>query len=226
MNRDGFLLAPAREKHLGELARLARSVEQALSSRDMFVADDADFFASVMRGQGSILAAEDRSGRLAGASVIRFPAADAADNLGRESGLEGKDLARVRHLEAVFVREDCRGRGLAARLVRRNMELTAPSGRDLSLATVWPGNLASLRLHFSLGLSIRAFAFKYGGRPRFVLLGGDGLRLGEPGMFSPSLNLDRHRALLARGLAGCAVRTQEDGRDFVVGYAAPLATCA
>ena len=216
----------ARESDLRALADLAHSIAAALPSRDMFIADGPDFFATILDGRGSILLAEDDSGLIAGASVIRFPTPDDEDNLGRSLGYGSARLARVRHLEAVFVKDRFRGCGLAARLIRKNMELTAASGRDLSLATIWPGNMPSLSLHFSLGLSIRAFALKYGGKPRFIMAGGDGLRLMPPREFCPPMDFEGHKALLGRGLVGCAVTSTGRNADFSVAYALPAPTGA
>ncbi len=175
MTMEKLHFAQAQKGDLDALAQLADGVEQKLPSRDMFVADGPDFFAAIIQGQGSILLAVDEGGRIAGASVIRFPSPDDEENLGLALGFDSSRLTKVRHLESVFVLDSFRGCGLASRLIRKNMALTAGSGRNLSLATIWPGNLPSLSLHFSLGLSIRAFALKYGGRPRFILAGGDGL---------------------------------------------------
>jgi GNAT superfamily N-acetyltransferase len=216
----------ARKSDLDALALLAAGIEHDLPSRDMFVADGPDFFASIIQGQGNILLAVDESGRIAGASVIRFPSPDDEENLGRALRFDAPHLTRVRHLEAVFVQESFRGCGLAGTLIRKNMALTAGSGRDLSLATIWPGNLPSLSLHFSLGLSIRAFALKYGGKPRFIMAGGDGLKLLPPEQSCLSMDFEGHKTFLARGLVGCGIKTPAMGADFSIAYAFPDPTGA
>ena len=218
-----LLLRSARPEDLDELVLLEKNVERTLPSREMFATDEKEFYEPVIRGQGHILLAVDEEGRLAGASVIRFPDPDDPDNLGRELSLSRPDLLKVRHLESVFVRPDMQGKKLAERLVRENMRLTASSGRTLSFATVWPGNAASLKLHLRLGLLIRAFAFKYGGRPRFILMSGGKTSPDAAPVFAEAMSLERHRALLAAGMAGTAVHPAPEDGSFLVEYRPLLA---
>lgn len=216
---DGFSFRPCRTEDLDELVRLEHDVEQGLPSRDMFATDERDFYEAVLRGGGSILLAVNPAGQLAGASVIRFPAPDDPDNLGRELGFSPEQLARVRHLESVFIRQESRGRKLAERLLRENLSRTEARGRDIFMATVWPGNASSLNLHMGLGLFIRGFAFKYGGRPRFILMGSPKPPAfsGDPA-FVPSGDIAMHRLLLEQGMAGIRILRSQEDDDFFIGY--------
>lgn len=215
---NDLLLRSARPEDLDELVLLEKNVERTLPSRDMFATDEKEFYEPILRGKGHILLAADDKGRLAGASVIRFPDPDDPDNLGHELSLSRPDLLKVRHLESVFVRPDMQGRKLAERLVRENMSLTASSGRTISFATVWPGNAASLKLHLRLGLLIRAFAFKYGGRPRFILMSGGKTASDAAPVFAEAMSLEKHCVFLAAGMAGTAVRPDLETNSFLVEY--------
>lgn len=215
---NDFLLRSAGPNDLDELVALEHDVEQALPCRDMFATDEREFYEPIVRGKGHILLAFDEGGKLAGASVIRFPASDDPENLGLSLSLPPERLAAVRHLESVFVRPDIRGKRLAERLVRENMRLTKGCGRTMSMATVWPGNAASLKLHLNLGLRIRAFALKYGGKPRFILMDGDDVAKNAVPVFVRAMDLDGHRAQLAAGMAGVAIRTQPNQQEFMVEY--------
>lgn len=196
---------------LDALVALEEAVERSLPHRDMFAIDGRDFYVPIVAGAGHILLAEDSAGGLVGVSVIRFPAEDDQEHLGYELRFSPEQLARVRHLESVFVHPDCQGRKLAQRLIRENMRRTERSGRTISCATVWPHNIPSLRLHLELGLCIRAFALKYGGKPRFVLCSEGGGTTSSPLVFVPSQDVDSQKALLAQGYAGTALRRTADG---------------
>ncbi|WP_298069410.1 GNAT family N-acetyltransferase [uncultured Mailhella sp.] len=208
MNRQGSLtLRPAAPEDLDALVRLEKSIEHALPSRDIFATDERPFYEPIVCGQGNILLAVDAHGELAGASVIRFPAPDDPEHLGRILHLPETLLRSVRHLESIFVRPEDRGRGLAETLLHENMRLTAASGRTLSMATVWPGNTVSLRLHFRAGLCVCAFARKYGGRPRFILAGGPQRpRLESVPLLIPAADVETQRKALAQGYVGFRVQ--------------------
>ena len=215
---NDFLLRTAGPDDLDGLVALEHEVEQSLPSRDMFATDEREFYEPIVKGAGHILLAFDADGRPAGASVIRFPASDDPENLGLSLSLPPKRLATVRHLESVFVRPDLRGKRLAERLVRENMRLTEGCGRTLSMATVWPGNAASLKLHLNLGLHIRAFALKYGGKPRFILMDGGRTAKDAVPVFVRAMDLNEHRAQLNAGMAGVAICTQPNSQEFLVEY--------
>ena len=192
---------------IAALVALEKAVEAALPSRDMFAIDDADFYVPIVKGDGHILLAFDDDQELAGVSVIRYPSSDDAENLGREAGLCGEDLLRVRHAESIFIRPDCGGCGLAGRLLRENLRLTEGSGRDLTFATIWPHNIPSLKLHLACGFHIMAFALKYGGKPRFVLMRSPSSpSLAEEVQYASAGDFERHKRLLASGWAGTGCR--------------------
>ena len=215
---NDFFLRSAGPNDLTALVALEHEVEQALPNREMFATDEKEFYEPIVRGAGHILLAFDTTGKLAGVSVIRFPSADDPENLGRELSLPRERLLAVRHLESVFVRPDIRGRHLAERLVRENMNMTQESGRTISMATAWPGNAASLKLHLNLGLRVRGFAFKYGGKPRLILMDGGAVAENAAPIVVPSMDFEGHRKTLCAGMVGVALQVMPNQHDFFVEY--------
>jgi len=208
-----FTFRSATPKDIGELVALERAVESALPSREMFAIDDEDFYVPIVEGSGHILLAFDQYQKLAGVSVIRFPAQDETENLGLEIGLSGNDLSRVRHAESIFIRSGCAGMGLASRLLTENLAYTDGAGRDLCFATIWPLNAPSLKLHLSCGFHIRAFALKYGGKPRFVLMKSpEPLSFSENVTYVDAADSARHMELLGRHAVGTGCRLSSSGR--------------
>ena len=215
MTKD-FTFRSATLSDLEELVALEKAVEAALPSREMFAIDDAEFYEPIVAGAGHILLAFDDCQTLAGVSVIRSPAADDAENLGLSVGLCGGDLLRVRHAESIFIRPDCGGHGLAGRLLRENLRITEASGRDLTFATIWPHNIASLKLHLACGFHIRAFALKYGGKPRFILMDAPGEMLfSEETHYAAAGDFEEHKKLLACGMAGTGCRITPEGETLI-----------
>jgi len=197
-----WLFRSATSADIGELVRLEEEIERALPSREMFAIDGPEFYEPIIAGAGHILLACDAGG-IAGVSVIRFPEADDPENLGHCVSLPFPYLTNVRHLESVFLRSDCRGTRLAETVIRMNLDHTSASGRNISMATVWPMNIPSLRLHLGLGMHIRAYALKYGGKPRFILMDeGKTLSLGERFLSVPVDDLAAHARLLGSGMTG------------------------
>ena len=203
-NGTVFRLRLATMADLDSIVALQNNVAQGLPY-DMFATDGPDFYAAILNGGGQIMLAEEdgHAGTLAGASVIRFPSPDEEENLARDAGLEKECHAKARHLESVFINKRHQGVRLAEHLIRANMRADSP-GRTLSLATVWPLNLPSLRLHLGLGLYVHSFALKYGGRPRFILSSGPS----QPDFAAEAVyiplteNFEPHQKMLAQGMAG------------------------
>ncbi|MBQ8173145.1 MAG: hypothetical protein IJ034_04300 [Mailhella sp.] len=208
-----FRLRLATMDDLDSILALQNSVAQGLPY-DMFATDGPDFYDAILNRGGQIMLAEEEGqpGTLAGASVIRFPCPDEEENLARNAGLEKDCHARARHLESVFISKSHQGVRLAEHLIRANMQADS-SGRDLSLATVWPLNLPSLRLHLGLGLYVRSFALKYGGRPRFILASGpEQPDFDAEAVLIPLTELfEDHQKMLTYGMAGTALLRGNSG---------------
>lgn len=210
-----FTFRPARLEDIPALVALEEEVEKSLPSRDMFAIDGPEFYKPIIAGAGHILLAFDSAGLLAGVNVLRYPAVDDSENLGLNVGLATSELARVRHMESIFLRPDCQGHGLAYALQKEALRLWSGDGKDISLATVWPCNAASLMLFFRLGFTVRAFAYKYGGKPRFILMHSpEPLRLGNSLTLAPAEDFEEHGRLLACGMVGTGVKC-EAGRILI-----------
>ena len=211
-----FSFRSAESPDIDALVTLEKAVEAALPSRDMFAIDDADFYVPIIAGAGHILLAFDEEQELAGVSVIRCPSPDDAENLGHTLGLCEDDLLRVRHAESIFIRPDCAGFGLAGRLLRENLRITEDIGRDLTFATIWPHNTPSLKLHLACGFHIRAFALKYGGKPRFVLMSSPSAPVfSEEVQYASAGDFETHKRLLAGGWAGTGCRVSPAGEASI-----------
>lgn len=210
---NDFHFRSAGEADLDALVHLEESIEAGLPNREMFATDGRAFYEPIIGGNGHIIVAEDAEGCLAGAAIIRYPEADDPENLGLSLGLSGKDLAAVYHLESAFIRPDCQGKRLADEMTRRNMRHAHACGYTLAMATAWPGNAPSLTVLFRLGLVIRSFALKYGGRPRFVLAdGGPAPDAGAEPVFADALDFEAHQRLLAKNMLGTTLR-KTPGRE-------------
>ena len=212
-----FTFRPATLEDIPALVALEEDVEKSLPSRDMFAIDGPEFYKPILAGAGHILLAFDKEARLAGVNVLRYPTVDDSENLGLNVGLAPSELARVRHMESIFLRPDCQGYGLAYTLQQEAMRLWNKDGKDISLATVWPCNVASLTLFFRLGFTARAFAYKYGGKPRFILMHtSEALQLDESVTYAPATDFEEHCCLLALGMVGTSVKRVGD--SILIGF--------
>lgn len=212
-----FTFRPARLEDIPALVALEEEVEKCLPSRDMFAIDGPEFYTPILAGAGHILLAFDNTGLLAGVNVLRYPAVDDSENLGHNIGLAPSELARVRHMESIFLRPDCQGYGLAYTLQKEAMRLWNGDGKDISLATVWPCNVPSLTLFFRLGFSVRAFAYKYGGKPRFILMQtSESLPLDKSVTYALATDFDEHCRLLALGMVGTCIK--REGESILIGF--------
>ena len=212
-----FTFRPATPEDIPALVTLEEEVEKNLPSRDMFAIDGPEFYKPILAGAGHILLAFDNAGHLAGVNVLRYPAIDDSENLGLNVGLSSSDLARVRHMESIFLRPDCQGYGLALALQKEAMQRWNDEGKDISLATVWPCNVPSLTLFFRLGFTVRAFAYKYGGKPRFILMhSAVSLPLGDAITYTNAEDFEQHRRLLALGMVGTTVK--REGDSIFIGF--------
>lgn len=116
---------------------------------------------------------DNREGQafLAGYFLLHCPLAGDKDNLGRDIGLQpgGDELGLVAHLELVLVHPLFHGQHLATTMGSLLLERARSLGRKYVCATVWPRNLASLRMLQHLGLRERCTKLKYGGLERAIM---------------------------------------------------------
>ena len=208
---DGFTFRTANEDDIDSLVAFETAIEAGLPNREMFAIDGREFYEPLVGGQGRILLAMDSQGELAGVNVLRFPPADDPENLGLNLGLPEAKLAQVLHLESAFIRPDCRGRNLARILTDINLEGARDHGRTIRTATAWPGNAPSLATLTKMGLGIRAFAYKYGGRPRFVLSDwGPRADTSAAPLLIEAFDFEGHCHALGQGFIGTRVLPREE----------------
>lgn len=106
---------------------------------------------------------------LAGYFLLRLPG-DAADNLGRDTGLVPSEHAGVTaHLESVAVHPAFRGRGLALTMGSMLVEEARRRNVRHLFATVSPANTASLHMLERLGLKVYETKLKYAGLLRHIM---------------------------------------------------------
>lgn len=197
---------------------LQEQVAAGLAHSDMLSVDDAAFYAGIVAGQGQVTVASVH-GQIIGGSVLRYPTASDASNLGRDVYLPLPALAQVAHLESAYLLPAYRGQGLAHDLSRRNMDKAVEQGRPYILATAWPGNVPSLKNLFSLGFQVRGLAHKYGGKLRCILLYTEkgAACASKTEVTSVALADEQgHRLALGQGLQGSGLRQQ--GSTFSMVY--------
>ena len=155
---------------MDRLLNLQQRVASTLPE-EQFEVDDARFYVRLFRGEGRILGLFDEK-RLIACSVIYWPGAESADNLGAELDLNLSQLADVANLEAAYMLPGCQGLGIARKLSGMQLEHAVKIGKRFALSTVSPENLYSIKNLFSLGFSIRKITRKYGTKTRFIMYRG------------------------------------------------------
>jgi hypothetical protein len=149
------------------LFALHERIVQALPDAQLYRHNHRAFFERHVAAEGLTLGVFV-DGHLVAYALLRFPAGH-EDNLGRDMGFEGDELARVAHLEECAVEARFRGRGLQFELTARRLDVAAALGYRHAAVTISPYNRPSLVNHFRHGLQVARMREKYGGYPRFVL---------------------------------------------------------
>gem|GEM_PF-5164969 len=217
-----LVLKRADADDLDELIALENAVKRSLPYDDMLVVDDKAFYKRLLDSGGRILIA--RGGDMAvGAGIISFPQEHDPDDLCGELNLSPAQAARVVRIESVYILEAYRGQRLAERLLKELLRYAQMLGKDLSLSTIWPGNAANLSAVFRQGRTLRKLVRKYGGLPRFIIMGaptpppvcGDTV-------WVRSMDLDGHAKQFADGKIGITMRKDEGSAfhslAFDIGY--------
>ncbi len=180
---------------LDAIMALLENTSNAIEDKNLFVADDRDFVRRHIGGAGEILlaaAGEEAAGNsqgnrgntgkcqpvnrhigndtdtLAGFLMLRFPEKE-ADNLGRDMGLNDRELLSVVHMESAAVAQRFRGRKIMQKLIARGEALAQSRGYTYAMCTVSPDNPWSLSNMLACGYEIVKTCQKYGGRQRHIL---------------------------------------------------------
>jgi len=197
---------------LGAVLALHAAAHRAAAMPGLFVQETPAFFAAHLGAEGRILGLEAPDGTLACYAVLGLPAAGAAVNFGQALGLEPAERARVCHLDGVAVAPGWRGRGLQRRMTRARLACGAAAGRDIALSTAALRNVWSLANLTAERLRVVALVERYDAL-RLVLRHDPGPLAADPAVRLVPLDggPDRHRALLADGWQGVAVRQAAGG---------------
>ncbi len=107
-------------------------------------------------------------GALVGYSSVRFPDADHA-GMSAELGFTPARILMLAEFDASCVIPESRGMGLQARLIEARARASLIRGRPLSLATVGPKNVYSLRNFLAYGMRGVALRRLPSGEDRFVM---------------------------------------------------------
>lgn len=157
----------AQTKDLDAIMNLMENTVQAMADTSLYVADDRATVLKHIGDEGEIVLA--KAGTLAGFLMVRYPGL-AGDNLGRDLGLDEKELLKVAHMESTAVASDFRGQGIMAALIRYGEALAQNRGCKYSMCTVSPDNPWSLSNMLARGYEIAATVPKYGGVLRHILM--------------------------------------------------------
>lgn len=162
-----FVIEQATDKRIPVIHDIMRECVAALPDPEYFVEDTPETIAErLAQGGFALLARHDDA--IAGFLLVDLPG-KAERNLGRDLGWAEEELTKSAHIDIVCVRPAYRGHGLQKRLVAEGEKELPRRGIVHSLATVHPGNAASLSSMLALGYRIGATREKYGGVLRHVL---------------------------------------------------------
>ncbi len=188
-----------------EWTALRDTVMAVLPHPDLYVreSDERSFFAAHTEPEGETIGVFVHDALVAYA-MVGFPAAQAADNLGRAVGLPPEQRSIVTHLSSCMVLPQWRGRGLQRTLLGARLALAHARGRPLCMAMVSLHNHSSRHNLLRQGLHI-AWTGPIEGLQRHVamidLQHGLHFDMGDE-ILVRSDDFDALRSACARGYAG------------------------
>jgi CheY-like chemotaxis protein len=95
-------------------------------------------------------------------------------------------------------------------------EILTVMDKTMAGERIYPDNTPSLKLHLACGFHIRAFALKYGGKPRFVLMRSPSAPVfSEEVQYASAGDFETHKRLLAGGWAGTGCRVSPAGEACI-----------
>ncbi len=166
--QSAYTIRKGERSDLKWIRRIELEALASLEDQTLFAIEDEAFAERHLEKEGFILICQV-DGEPAAYLMVRLPG-QAEDNLGRDAGVPADQLDQVAHMESVVVTERFRGRGIQKILLDRAEQEAIRRGYKLSMATVAPGNPASLRSFLALGYREVARKEKYGGLERCILL--------------------------------------------------------
>lgn len=198
------------EADLAAVIALHRQALEAMPA-DLLAAETDAFFADHVARIGRILGLFAER-RLIAYGVLGLPGPDDsgfADDL----SLGAADRTRVAHIDGISVRAEWRGNRLQRVLTAWRIREAALAGRSLIIATVAPGNVASLRNILAEGLTIRGLRQKFGGWRYLMVRDLEDTAVAPPaeGLWVDTADIDAQSRLLAAGAIGWRAELGQDG---------------
>lgn len=209
------------ETDLEAVIALHRMVLAAMPSH-LLAAETDTFFADHMARIGRILGLF-AEGHLIAYGVLGLPGPgdpSFADDL----EMPAADRVRVAHIDGVSVRPEWQGNRLQRMLITWRLDEAAAAGRSLAIATVAPGNAASLRNALAEGMTVRALRQKFGGW-RYLMVRDLDRPLAAPatgGKWIDAADIETQQRLLAAGAVGW--KAEAGKGDMRVWFAPPAGT--
>lgn len=149
--------------------RLRDEVLQALPHPDCYVREEDEhaFFTSHC-GEGGQTIGVFHGDALIAYSMVGFPGAQDADNLGASVGMATAQRAQVAHIASCMVLPQWRGNGLQRTLLAVRLAMAQAHGRPIALAMVSPRNHRSRHNLMRQGMHV-GWTGNIGGLERHVL---------------------------------------------------------
>lgn len=169
MKKDETVLGLAAKEDITEIYKLMKTVYEGLDNKSLYVCDDLEYVKTHISGEGFAVKACNNDGEIVGSFIFRYPEMQ-EDNLGRDIGLEERELLKVVHMESVVVLPEYRGRGLQNAMLRYAEELINKNQYKYFMATVSPNNPASYKSFEKNGYKLILTKEKYDGLVRRIYL--------------------------------------------------------
>lgn len=142
-------------------------IEKGMQVADHFVSSGRAFIRSHIEEAGVTYLAREGDAVM-GFMILDFPGSG-ENNLGRDIGLAQEELCGVVHMDTIVVLPAYRGRGFQKTMLAYGEEQARARGYTRLMATVHPGNAASLKSFLGCGYAIVETKAKYGGVLRHIL---------------------------------------------------------
>lgn len=153
--------------HLQEVIKFQEAMLSYQGNKSQFFPLTEGEFKKVFGKQGKLLGVFDDQ-RFIGFHAALFPH-DLTENLGRDAGMEKRELDQVAHLESVAIHPDYRGNRLQYLMATFLIEyIKEHTNYRYLFETIAPDNFASIKNTLKTGMFIIQLSKKYGGLQRYL----------------------------------------------------------
>lgn len=197
---------------LQSILSLQKTVIEALPDQRVLQPLSEEEFLFILNGNGLMIGLFDQ-GELIAFRALLAPPVDAADHLGKDFRLSGKELANVIYQEISVVHPDYRGQNLQKKMasfIMKELE-TAEHPYRYVCCTVAPFNIPSLKDKFAQGMKIVSMKAKYGGHLRYTFMkeiGQTATRYSHA-ISVPMADTERQQELLGQGMYGVGMALEK-----------------